>query len=135
VSCRFRITFARFSRSAFPALPGTSSTRSISSFSEPNCWIHFEAVFSPTPGIDGRLSLGSPRSAAKSGYCSGLRLYFAWTSSGVNRVMSLIPRRVISTVIRSLTSCNASRSPVTIRTSMSAVSAAVARVAMTSSAS
>ena len=30
--------------------------------------IHFAAVFSPTPGMDGKLSLGSPRKAAKSGY-------------------------------------------------------------------
>ncbi len=49
--------------------------------------------------------------------------------------MSLIPRRVISTVISSSTSCNASRSPVTISTSMPSCSAWVARVAMTSSAS
>ena len=32
--------------------------------SDPNSRTHFAAVFSPTPGIEGRLSEGSPRSAA-----------------------------------------------------------------------
>ena len=50
---------------------------SISARSEPYSRTHFAAVFSPTPGMPGRLSLGSPRSAAKSGYCAGLRPYFA----------------------------------------------------------
>ena len=97
--------------------------------------IHLAAVFSPTPGMLGRLSLGSPRSAAKSGYWAGVRPYFSSTASGVNRVMSLIPRRVISTVTWSLTSCSASRSPVTMSTSMPSAAAWVASVAMTSSAS
>ena len=103
--------------------------------SEPNSATHLAAVFSPTPGMLGRLSLGSPRSAAKSGYWTGVRPYLAATSSGVNRVISLMPRRVISTVMRSSTSCSTSRSPVTISTSMPACSAWVARVAMMSSAS
>ncbi len=53
--------------------------------------IHLDAVFSPTPGMPGRLSLGSPRSAAKSGYCVGVRPYFSTTASGVKRVSSLTP--------------------------------------------
>ena len=36
---------------------------------------------------------GSPRSAAKSGYCAGVRPYFSSTAAGVNRVISLTPRR------------------------------------------
>ena len=32
----------------------------------------FAAVFSPMPGTPGRLSLGSPRNAAYSGYCAGV---------------------------------------------------------------
>ena len=64
VSCRLVITWPRWSRSAVPTLPGTSSTWATSSSSEPNCRIHFAAVFSPTPGIPGRLSDGSPRRAA-----------------------------------------------------------------------
>ena len=36
----------------------------------------------PTPGMPGRLSLGSPRSAAKSGYCFGVNPYFSTTASG-----------------------------------------------------
>ena len=90
---RLRRTLARFSRSASPALPLTVSTCSASALSEPNSRTHFAAVFSPTPGMFGRLSLGSPRSAAKSGYCAGVRPYFSCTASGVNRVMSLTPRR------------------------------------------
>ena len=49
----------------------------ISSCKEPYSTIHFAAVFSPTPGTEGKLSLGSPRSAAKSGYCSGDIPYFS----------------------------------------------------------
>jgi hypothetical protein len=83
----------------------------------------------------GRLSDGSPRSAAKSGYCGGDRPYFACTSSGVNRVISLIPLRVINTVTRLLTSCRVSRSPVTTSTSIPSLAPWVANVAMMSSAS
>ena len=72
VSCRLSSTLARWARSASPALPFTSSTRSVSSASDPNSRTHFAAVFSPTPGMEGRLSEGSPRSAAKSGYCAGV---------------------------------------------------------------
>ena len=50
--------------------------------SEPYSRTHLAAVFSPTPGMLGRLSLGSPRSAAKSGYCAGVRPYFSSTSAG-----------------------------------------------------
>src|ERR1039457_4984023 len=97
--------------------------------------VHLVAVFSPTPGMPGRLSLGSPRTAAKSGYCAGESPYFSVTAAGVNRVMSVMPRRVISTVTRSETSWSTSRSPLTMSTSMPCASACVARVAMTSSAS
>ena len=135
VSCRLRSTEPRCSRSLSPALPLTSSTRSTSWLSEPNSATHRAAVFSPTPGMFGRLSLGSPRSAAKSGYWAGVRPYLATTSSGVNRVMSLMPRRVISTVTWSLTSCRLSRSPLTMSTSMPASVAATVSVAMMSSAS
>jgi hypothetical protein len=113
----------------------TSSTRSTSWSSEPKSAIHFVAVFSPTPGIFGRLSLGSPRIAAKSGYCSGVSPYFSRTADGVNLVISLMPRRVMRAVTWSVTSCSTSRSPVTMSTSMSCAAACVASVAMTSSAS
>ena len=36
------------------------------------------AVFSPTPGTPGRLSLGSPRSAAYCGYSDGRTPVFSW---------------------------------------------------------
>ena len=135
VSWRLRSTLPRCSRSASPALPLTSSTRSTRAASEPNSAIHLVAVFSPTPGMPGRLSLGSPRTAAKSGYCAGESPYFSATVSGVKRVISVMPRLVISAVTLSETSWSTSRSPVTMSTSMSCAEACVASVAMRSSAS
>ena len=85
VSALLRITCARWRRRASPTLPFTSSTRSTSASSEPYSTIHLAAVFSPTDGILGRLSLGSPRSAAKSGYCAGVSPYLSCTASGVIR--------------------------------------------------
>jgi len=116
VSSRLSTTLDRCARSASPTLPLTVSTLSTRPCSEPYSTIHLEAVFSPTPGMPGRLSLGSPRSAAKSGYCAGVRPYFSTTASGVNRVSSLTPLRGYSTVTSSLTSCRESRSPVTTST-------------------
>ena len=49
---------------SFCARFGRSSRCSNRSSIEPNCWISCAAVFSPTPGTPGRLSDGSPRSAA-----------------------------------------------------------------------
>ena len=68
VNSRLRITSLILSRSDWPTFPPTLSTLEINSLSDPYSMIHLAAVFSPTPGIDGRLSLGSPRRAAKSGY-------------------------------------------------------------------
>ena len=82
VSWRLLSTLPRWARSASPALPFTSSTRFTRFSSEPNSTIHFVAVFSPTPGIDGRLSLGSPRRAAKSGYWAGVSPYFSCRLAG-----------------------------------------------------
>ena len=64
VSRRFISTCGSASRSASPTLPRTSSTRSTRVVRLPNSRIHFVAVFSPTPGMPGRLSDGSPRRAA-----------------------------------------------------------------------
>ena len=61
---------------------------------EPYFWIHFWAVFGPTPGTPGMLSEVSPRSAARSGYCFGVTPYFSSTASGVKRWSSETPRRV-----------------------------------------
>lgn len=129
------MTASRCARRFSPAFPFTSSARSHSSANDPNWMIHFAAVFSPTPGMPGRLSDGSPRSAAKSGYWRGDSPYFSSTFSGVNRVSSETPLVGYSTVTWSLTSWNASRSPVTISTSYPSASAWVASVAMMSSAS
>lgn len=86
-----RLTDSRWSLKFCPALPLTSSARATSCSKEPNWLIHFAAVFSPTPGIPGRLSDGSPRRAAKSGYCCGVSPYFSSTFSGVKRVSSETP--------------------------------------------
>ena len=107
----------------------------INSWREPYSTIHFDAVFSPTPGTDGKLSLGSPRNAAKSGYCSGLMPYFSCTASGVMRVKSLTPRFGYKTVVFSFTNWNESRSPVQMKTCAFSRSACLAMVAMMSSAS
>ena len=105
VSVRLRMTSARCSRKASPVLPLTSPTRSTSASSEPNSRTHLAAVFSPTPGMPGRLSLGSPRSAAKSGYCAGVRSYFVCTCLGGEAGhVARCRGRVIRTVTRSLTS-------------------------------
>ncbi len=135
VSTRFIFTASRWSRRFCPATPLTSSARAISSSNVPNWLIHFAAVFSPTFGMLGRLSDGSPRRAAKSGYCRGVSPYFSTTFSGVNRVSSETPFVGYSTVTLSVINWKESRSPVTISTSNPASSAWVASVAMTSSAS
>ena len=80
------------SRRDWPTLPANLSTLESNSLRDPYSTIHFAAVFSPTPGTDGKLSLGSPRSAAKSGYCAGVMPYFSNTASGVIRTRSLTPR-------------------------------------------
>ena len=77
VSSRLRITLSMLSRKDWPTLPPKVSTFANNSLREPKSTIHFAAVFSPTPGTDGKLSLGSPRSAAKSGYCSALIPYLS----------------------------------------------------------
>ena len=124
-----------FSRSDSPTLPLTLSTSLIKAVSEPKSTIHLVAVFSPTPGIDGKLSLGSPRRAAKSGYCSGVKPYFVSTASGVIRDKSLTPRLGYKTVVFSLTNWKESRSPVQISTCNFSFPAFTLSVAMMSSAS
>ena len=112
-----------------------SFTRSITSFSEPNWFSHLAAVFGPTPGTPGRLSLCSPTSAARSGYIRGPTPYFSSIAAGSIRAISDTPRFGYSTVTSSLTSWNESRSPLLISTSKPCSDACVASVAMMSSAS
>ncbi|CAB4722252.1 unannotated protein [freshwater metagenome] len=77
VSSLFWMTLSIESRSDCPTLPANLSTLAKSSLRDPYSTIHLAAVFSPTPGTDGKLSLGSPRKAAKSGYCAGDIPYFS----------------------------------------------------------
>jgi hypothetical protein len=115
---RFLITWSRWSRRLCPALPATWSTFATIPSRPSNWLIHFAAVFGPTPGTPGRLSLDSPTSAARSGYRAGRTPYLASTASGVIRARSLTPLRGYSTVADSPTSWKASRSPVQISTSI-----------------
>ena len=135
VSSAFNSTLDTFARSESPTLPPTLSTLASNAFSDPYSAIHFAAVFSPTPGIEGKLSLGSPRRAAKSGYCAGVKPYFSSTASGVMRARSVTPRFGYRTVVFSLINWNESRSPVQINTSKPSASASLASVAIMSSAS
>ena len=135
VSSEFNSTLEIFARSESPTFPPTDPILSINFSRLPYSAIHFAAVFSPTPGIDGRLSLGSPRSAAKSGYCAGVNPYFSMTASGVMRARSVTPRLGYKTVVFELISWKESRSPVQIKTSKPSDSARLASVAMMSSAS
>ena len=80
---RLRRTSSRCSRRLLPTTPVTLSAFSSRASSEPNWPSHLTAVFSPTFGTPGRLSLVSPTSAAMSGYCSGgtpYRSRTAWVS-------------------------------------------------------
>ena len=58
VSSRLVSTDDKLARSASPTLPRTSSTWSTRPASDPYSRIHLAAVFSPTPGMPGRLSDG-----------------------------------------------------------------------------
>ena len=92
MSSAFSSTLPIFALSDSPTLPPIPAVFASNFSSEPNSIIHFAAVFSPTPGIEGKLSLGSPRSAAKSGYCAGVKPYFSKTASGVILAKSVTPR-------------------------------------------
>ena len=135
VSSEFNSTLEIFARSESPTFPPTDPMFSINFSRLPYSAIHLAAVFSPTPGIDGKLSLGSPRRAAKSGYCSGVNPYFSMTASGVMRARSVTPRLGYNTVVFELISWKESRSPVQIKTSNPSSPARLASVAMMSSAS
>ena len=60
-----------WARNDSPTFPVIESAFEISFSNEPFSTIHLAAVFSPTPGTEGKLSLGSPRSAAKSQAAGG----------------------------------------------------------------
>ena len=92
-----------FALKASPTFPDISPACLINSSKFPYSFIHLTAVFSPTLGTDGKLSDGSPRNAAKSGYCAGVNSYLSNTACGVIRAMSETPLRAYKTVIESFT--------------------------------
>ena len=74
---RIMISWFLRTRSSCSASDARSFGVCLSTFSKipsspPYVWISLAAVFSPTPGTPGRLSLGSPRIAAYSGYWAGV---------------------------------------------------------------
>ena len=75
------------------ALPLSSPACATRSSRLPYCCSHLTAVFGPTPGTPGRLSLDSPTSAARSGYIAGVAKYFSSTVAGVIRARSDTPLR------------------------------------------
>jgi hypothetical protein len=139
-SSRTSRSCASWSRSAamILSLPRTftSSRRAISSSSEPNIWSSCAAVFGPTPGIPGRLSLESPTSASKSPSCLGGTPHFSTTSASPNSLPRPSSFIVSSSAIApSRHSCIRSLSDETITTCSPLRSARRASVAITSSAS
>ena len=89
------------------------------------------AVFSPTPGTPGMLSVGSPIRAWTSTTRPGSTPNLACTSAGPIRLSCMVS----SMVTRPETTCIRSLSPDTMTTSAPARSQRVASVAMMSSAS
>ncbi len=112
-----------------------SSACSMTSSSEPYCAMSWPAVLSPMPGTPGMLSLVSPFRPMKSGTWSGRTPYRSSTRSGVYTCTSATPRGVIIRQTFSEQSWKASRSVETTQVFTPASSAAVAMVAITSSAS
>ena len=118
----------RFSRSlGFFTLAALARTFS----SVPYSLSRLAAVFSPTPGTPGMLSILSPVSASRSPTWRGGTPHFSSTSLGPYHFsyMESYERR------ESSTSCIRSLSPVTMTTSQPCARARRASVAMTSSAS
>ncbi len=101
----------------------------------PYCCSSFRAVFSPTPGTPGMLSDLSPISPLRSISPAGSSPYLSFTLLLSQSSKSDTPLLVYITFTLSLTSCRASRSPVTMSTSMPSCSPYRERVPITSSAS
>ncbi len=78
-------TFAwsAFSLMFFRRAGVSSSTCSSTPWREPYCWISWDAVLSPMPGMPGMLSEVSPLRLMKSGIWSGVIPRRASTRSGV----------------------------------------------------
>ena len=95
----------------------------------------FIAVFSPTPGIPGRLSELSPIRPFKSGIRAGSRPYCSFSAASSYSTVSVMPFLVSSTWVWSFISCSASRSPVTSSASTPFLSAILDMVPSMSSAS
>ncbi len=55
--------------------------------------IHFDAVFSPTPGNAGQIVAGVAAQRGEVRVLRGVSPYFSTTASGVKRVSSLTPLR------------------------------------------
>ena len=80
---------------------------------EPNCRSSSSAVFSPTFGTPGILSLLSPINARKSGTCSGVKPYSFFNRSR-SQISGSLPGRTLYILIRGESNCMKSLSPVTM---------------------
>ena len=95
------------------------------------------AVFSPTPGTPGMLSLASPNRAFRSIMWMGVKPYSSRKASSVISLVVVCPIRVDTsfTLVRSSISCRLSLSPVTTTQSHPAASHRREMVPIRSSAS
>ena len=123
------------SRNFRPAAPGISSRCAYIVSRSPYCCNNFTAVFCPTPGTPGKLSLESPISDFRSKNCSVFSPYFSSNDSGVNSWILPSPFFIANTFVSGDTTCKASRSEVIKQVSIPLPSASRANVAMISSAS
>ena len=130
-------SFPACSLARTPSLMSGESMWSYTPSKLPNFCTKSVAVFSPTPGTPGMWSLVSPISALRSMSCAGVSPYFSCTAAGVYSTVSGLPILVAAsnTCTWSLTSCNASRSPVAMTHSSPDFTQAEASVPSRSSAS
>ena len=122
------IAFFRASRSFGPP---TSSAWATKLSSVPNCCSHFVAVFGPTPGTPGTLSVASPTSDWKSTTWAGVTPQSFSSPAASSRSFF----RKLRIVTRSDRSCRQSLSLVQRNTARSRAAPSDANVAITSSAS
>ena len=134
-SSRESSAWARWVASTSRSLPGTRCRFSYRRSTLPNWPMSFAAVFSPTPGTPGILSMESPISARRSGICSGVTPIFTFTAASSSTTRSPPRPLVVKTRTRGLTSWSMSLSAVTRTTSTGESRTRSTSVPSTSSAS
>ncbi len=125
----------RFCASVSRSLPATRWRFSYRRSTLPNCEMSLTAVFSPTPGTPGILSMESPIRARRSGICSGATPHFSFTAASSNTTRCPVRASSDSTRTFGPTSWSMSLSAVTSTTSTGRSRARSTSVPRTSSAS